>query len=117
MTTILLAALLLTTTTLKPSYTKEEIRQEYSKIVKQNALPEGRNFGRFSLDTTGSHALTEFAKENAMLLQYLLMNYEQVAYEYQKRMKQAQRGIDNCCDSSHYSTIMFESLLTLSLSS
>ncbi len=114
MTTLLLTAILLLTTPLKPSYTKEEIRKEYEKIVTLgNATYNGKQYLEFTVDTSVNSIVAPFFRENHKLADYLRSNYHQVAYEYHKRMNVEGTYKDLLKDSARLADITFERFLPL----
>jgi hypothetical protein len=114
MTTLLLASLFFLTTPLKPSYTKEEIRSEYEKVVKLERTPyKGVDYFMVKIDTLATSIVTPFFRENAHLVEYLQMQHYQVVYEYHKRMKLAGNYKDIVQDSAQLAMIMFERYLPM----
>lgn len=114
MMTLLLTSILLFTTSLKPSYTKEEIRSEYEKVVTLERTPfKGIDYFMVKIDTTANSIITPFFRENANLTEYLRMQHYQVVYEYHKRMKLGGNYKDITQDSAQLAMIMFERYLPL----
>jgi hypothetical protein len=114
MTTLLVAAILLLTTPLKPSYTKEEIRKEYDKVVLlERATYKDHSYFRFALDTSVNSIVTPFFRENYKLSEYLNTQYHQVVYEYHTRMKMDGSYKDLTEDSLQLKEIMYLRFLPL----
>jgi hypothetical protein len=114
MNTLLLAAVLLVTNTFKPSYTKEEIRAEYDKVVTlTKSTYKGKDFYQPTFDTNARSILTPFFREHDQLAEYLRMQYHQVGYEYHKRMQLGGEYLEIVQDNAQLAKIMFERFLPL----
>jgi hypothetical protein len=114
MGTIILVAAFLLATLLKPTYTIEEIRAEYDKIVKFGTNTYGSlSFLEFKIDTSAPSVVLPFFTDNYVMADYFRIHYHQVVYEYHKRMKLEGAYQDLLKDSVRFADIIFESYLPL----